>query len=90
MVEGPSGLLDALELRGLTEDNGGVKYDKSPGKGRITLSTGQRIYMKGGDSPKFGVGVNLAGAWLDEFGLWQRAEVLLSWRSRSWRSSLCC
>jgi len=66
MVEGPSGLIDALELRGLHDGNG-YRYDKS--KWRIILDTGQRIYLKGGDNPKLGVGGNYAGGWLDELGL---------------------
>lgn len=67
-VEGPSGLLKALQNRGLENDKDFI-YNKSSHK--ILFKDGQRIHTFGADSPDAGRGLNLSGAWLDELAMWQ-------------------
>ena len=69
-VEGPSGFLRALQHRGLEAERDYV-YNKSSYK--ITFKDGQVVHMFGADSPDAGRGLNLSGAWLDEFAMWQYA-----------------
>ena len=67
-VEGPSGLLKALEHKGLQNEKE-FTYNKTSHK--ILFADGQRIHTFGADSPDAGRGLNLSGAWLDELAMWQ-------------------
>jgi phage terminase large subunit-like protein len=65
MVVGPSGLLAAMQRRG-------VQYSYNRSNGLITLSSGQRVHLKSGDDHDLARGMNLAGAWVDEVLTWRR------------------
>jgi len=67
-VEGPSGLLKALQHNGLQNEVDFI-YNKSSHK--IDFASGARIHTFGADSPDSGRGLNLSGAWLDEIASWQ-------------------
>lgn len=67
-VEGPSGLLKALQHQGLENEKDFI-YNKSSHK--IDMASGARIHTFGADSPDSGRGLNLSGAWLDEIASWQ-------------------
>jgi len=67
-VEGPSGLLRALQHNGL-QDGIDFIYNKSSHK--IDFTNGARVHTFGADSPDSGRGLNLSGAWLDEIASWQ-------------------
>jgi phage terminase large subunit-like protein len=67
-VEGPSGLLKALQHNGLENEKDFI-YNKSSHK--IDFANGARIHTFGADSPDSGRGLNLSGAWLDEIASWQ-------------------
>lgn len=67
-VEGPSGLLKALQHNGLQNEVDFI-YNKSSHK--IDFANGARIHTFGADSPDSGRGLNLSGAWLDEIASWQ-------------------
>lgn len=67
-VEGPSGLLKALQHNGLENEKDYI-YNKSSHK--IDFANGARIHTFGTDSPDTGRGLNLSGAWLDEVASWQ-------------------
>ena len=67
-VEGPSGILKALNNKGLINDKDYI-YNKSSHK--ILFKDGQRIHTFGADTPDAGRGLNLSGAWLDELAIWQ-------------------
>jgi phage terminase large subunit-like protein len=67
-VEGPSGLLKALQHQGLQNEKDYI-YNKSSHK--IDMASGARIHTFGADSPDSGRGLNLSGAWLDEIASWQ-------------------
>lgn len=67
---GPSGIVAALRRREVPHE-----YNRS--LGIITLATGQRIHLRGGDDHDLARGLNLAGVWLDEVGTWRRA--LTAW-----------
>jgi phage terminase large subunit-like protein len=62
-VEGPSGILKALMP-------GQLKfYNRS--NGEITLANGSKLHMISADEPDRARGLNLSGAWLDEFAAWR-------------------
>jgi phage terminase large subunit-like protein len=54
-------------------DRRGIRYVYNRSLGVITIGTGQRIHLRGGDDIDLGRGLNLSGAWLDESGTWRRA-----------------
>ena len=65
-IEGPSGLLRALNL-----PLGYRGWNRS--MGQLRLPTGQLVHAGGADDGALRVqGKNLAGAWCDEVGLWKR------------------
>jgi len=65
-VEGPSGILKALPT-------GALKfYNKS--NGVLYLNNGSVIHMVSADEPDRSRGLNLAGAWCDEFAAWRYEE----------------
>ena len=65
-VEGPSGIIKSLMP-------GQLKfYNRS--NGQITLSNGSKIHMISADEPDRARGLNLSGAWLDEFAAWRYEE----------------
>lgn len=66
-IEGPSGLLKALQHNGLQPD---VDYVYNKSSHKITFDKGQMIHTFGADSPDAGRGLNLSGAWLDEIAIW--------------------
>lgn len=74
-VLGPSGLVRAMERRGLREDRDWT-YNKSSGVITLLDSSpdsrcrGQRVHVQGADDADVGRGLNLCGAWLDEFAKW--------------------
>jgi phage terminase large subunit-like protein len=82
-VDGPAGVRRVLERRlGPEQRNrhdgtGKWKLWKSP-KAFIELATGQVIYIEGADDEDVGRGYNAAGAWLDEFAKWKKADA--SWQ----------
>ena len=77
-VEGPSGILKALQREGPSV----VRYNRSPQNAHIITSTGCTIWLDGADDGAPRVqGYNLAGAWADEIGLWKK------WRM-AWDESL--
>jgi phage terminase large subunit-like protein len=61
-VEGPSGILKALEPGQLSF------YNKS--NGQITLVNGSKIHMLSAETPERIRGLNISFAWLDELGSW--------------------
>lgn len=65
-VEGPSGILKSL-LPGQLDF-----YNRS--NGQITLSNGSKLHMISADEPDRARGLNLSGAWLDEFASWRYEE----------------
>jgi phage terminase large subunit-like protein len=67
LTQGPSGVLNALNARR-------IEYTYNRANGLITLASGQRIHMKGGDQHDLARGLNLAGAWTDEVLTWRRAS----------------
>ena len=67
-VEGPSGVLKALQNRGLTN---GIDFIYNKSSHKILFNNGQVIHTFGADSPDAGRGLNLSGAWLDELAMWQ-------------------
>ena len=65
-VEGPSGIIKSAQP-------GQIKfYNKS--NGQITLANGSVIHMISADEPDRARGLNLAGAWCDEFAAWRYEE----------------
>ena len=62
-VEGPSGIIKSLLPGQLSF------YNRS--NGMITLSNGSKIHMISAEIPDRARGLNLSGAWLDEFAAWQ-------------------
>jgi phage terminase large subunit-like protein len=82
-VEGPAGVRRVLERRLGPEKrnrfdvNGKWRIVHSP-KLSIELDTGQIIYVEGADDENVGRGYNAAGAWLDEFAKWKKADA--SWQ----------
>lgn len=62
-LEGPSGLLRALDL-GITSR----EYNRTTGE--IKLPSGTTIYRYSAENPEAIRGANLAGAWCDELGAW--------------------
>ena len=71
-VQAPgTGLLACLDRRG-------IKYNYNRSLQIINFSTGQRILIRGGDDHDLARGTTLAGGWIDEFGLFNRAES--AWR----------
>ena len=67
-VEGPSGILLALERYGWIRGEN-LSYNRS--SWQITLATGQRIHMLSADDKDVGRGLNLAGVWCDEIAKWR-------------------
>ena len=65
-VEGPSGIIKSL-MPGQLEF-----YNRS--NGQITLANGSKIHMISADEPDRARGLNLSGAWLDEFAAWRYEE----------------
>jgi phage terminase large subunit-like protein len=65
-VEGPSGLLKMLDPTHLEQ------YNRS--NGQITLVNGSKIHMLSADEPDRARGLNLSGAWCDEFAAWRYPE----------------
>ena len=65
-VEGPSGIIKSLLPGQLSF------YNRS--NGQITLSNGSKIHMISADEPDRARGLNLSGAWLDEFAAWRYEE----------------
>lgn len=68
-VEGPSGLLKAIEL----DKSKGDFYNRS--NGQISLSNGSRIHLVSADEPDRARGLNLSGAWLDEMSSFRYEEI---------------
>ena len=68
-VEGPSGILRALDRLGYSRDNGKILYNRS--SWQIVFDSGQRIHMIGADDKDAGRGYNLAGIWADEIAKWR-------------------
>jgi phage terminase large subunit-like protein len=74
-VLGPSGLVRAMEKRGWVEDRD-YQYNKSLGVITLLAASpdprckGQKIHVQGADDPDVGRGLNLSGAWLDEYAKW--------------------
>jgi phage terminase large subunit-like protein len=65
-VEGPSGIIKSAQP-------GQIKfYNKS--NGQINLANGSVIHMISADEPDRARGLNLAGAWCDEFAAWRYEE----------------
>ena len=67
-VEGPSGILKCLRPGELQSYNRSI--------GLITLVNGARIHMISADEPDRVRGLNLWGAWLDEFAAWRYQETM--------------
>ena len=65
-VEGPSGILKAL-LPGQLDF-----YNRS--NGQITLANGSKLHMISADEPDRARGLNLSGAWCDEFAAFRYEE----------------
>jgi len=65
-VEGPSGILKALTKEQLKF------YNRS--NGQLYLTNGSVIHMISADEPDRSRGLNLAGAWCDEFAAWRYEE----------------
>jgi hypothetical protein len=65
-VEGPSGIIKSLTPEQLKF------YNRS--NGQITLVNGSKIHMISADEPDRARGLNLSGAWLDEFAAWRYEE----------------
>jgi len=65
-VEGPSGILKALSPAQLKF------YNRS--NGQITLANESKIHMLSAEEPDRVRGLNLSGAWLDEFAAWRYEE----------------
>lgn len=78
MVEGPTGLIRAFARMGYER---GRDYRWNRSHGTIDLATGQRIHSFGADDEDAGRGLNLAGLWGDETGMWRYAE-------RTWMEAL--
>lgn len=74
-VRGPSGLLRVFARYGWKEDRD-FTYNKTDGlitllpSSRDVRCQGQRIHLLGADDADVGRGLNLSGAWLDEFAKW--------------------
>jgi phage terminase large subunit-like protein len=71
---GPSGMIRALEHRGLVEGQHYI-YNRSLGVVVLLPNThpscqGQKIHVQGADDADVGRGLNLSGAWMDEFAKW--------------------
>ena len=65
-VEGPSGIIKSAQP-------GQIRfYNKS--NGQINLANGSVIHMISADEPDRARGLNLAGAWCDEFAAWRYEE----------------
>lgn len=73
MVEGESGLLEALKM-----DRGDPAYNKS--RIRITLPNGSQIRGLSAERPERTRGPNLAGAWLDEVAVWHYTQTYTNLR----------
>lgn len=68
-VLGPSGVIRALERRGLHE---GADWSYHSTFGILTLhERGQKVHVLGADDADVGRGLNLCGAWLDEVAKWR-------------------
>ena len=65
-IEGPSGIIKSLQPGQLRH------YNKT--NGQVTLSNGSKIHMISADEPDRARGLNLSGAWLDEFAAWRYEE----------------
>lgn len=82
-VDGPAGIRRVLERRlgpekrNRHDGTGAWKLWKAP-KAFIELEAGQVIYIEGADDEDVGRGYNAAGAWLDEFAKWKKADA--SWQ----------
>lgn len=67
-MDGPSGVVRALERRGLLN---GEHFQYNKASWSVTFKTGQRIHMFGADNPDAGRGLNLSGLWADEVAKWR-------------------
>ena len=72
-VEGPSGLLRAL-------DRAGQPYEWNRSMGQVMLADGGRVFIDGADDGAGSLqGKNLSGVWADECGLWSRHQWRMAW-----------
>lgn len=69
-VEGPSGLINVLQRRGLVV---GEHFVYNRAAWQVVFASGQRIHMMGADNPDAGRGFNFAGLWADEMAKWRYA-----------------
>ena len=67
-VEGASGILRVLKIRGMVEN---VDYTYNKSNWQIVFNQGQKIHIFGADNPDAGRGLNLSGVWADEIAKWR-------------------
>ena len=78
MLDGPSGFIHVLDRHGLIED---VDYSINRSSWQLTLRDGQKIHILGAKDKDVGRGLNLSGAWLDEYAKWR-------WSYQIWTEGL--